>query len=74
MFFCYTSQQTYNEVKNTYSEGDTHEETQCPQSKAKVRARDEGAESQPDELWICKTNTVIVQNKNEKTSTGWVGI
>ena len=27
-----------------------------------------------DELWIRKTNAVIVQNKNEKTSTGWVGI
>ena len=67
---CYVSRQTYTEVKNTYSEGGTHKETQCPQSKAKVRARDKGAESQPDELWIHKIDTVIVQNKNGEMSTG----
>ena len=33
---CYVSQQTYVEVKSTYSEGGTHEETQRPQNKAKV--------------------------------------
>ena len=37
LFFCYASRQTYIEVKGfTYSEGGTHEETLCPQSKAKV--------------------------------------
>ena len=36
LFFCYVSRQTYVEVKNTYSEGGTHKETQRPQSKAKV--------------------------------------
>ena len=30
------SQQTYVEVNDTHSEGGTHEETLCPQSKAKV--------------------------------------
>ena len=30
------SQQTYIEVNDTYSEGGTHKETLCPQSKAKV--------------------------------------
>ena len=34
--YCYTSQQTYVEVNDTYSEGGTHEETLCPQSKARV--------------------------------------
>ena len=33
---CYASRQTYVEVKDTYSEGGTHEETLCPQSKARV--------------------------------------
>ena len=33
---CYMSQQTYIEVNDTYSEGGTHEETLCPQSKARV--------------------------------------
>ena len=33
---CYASRQTYVEVKDTYSEGGTHEETLRPQSKAKV--------------------------------------
>ena len=28
--------------QDTYSEGGTHEETLCPQSKAKVGTRDEG--------------------------------
>ena len=33
---CYMSRQTYVEVKDTYFEGGTHEETLRPQSKAKV--------------------------------------
>ena len=33
---CYASRQTYVEVKDTYSEGGTHEETLHPQGKAKV--------------------------------------
>ena len=33
---CYASRQTYVEVKDTYSEGGTHEEMLHPQSKAKV--------------------------------------
>ena len=45
--------------RDTYSEGGAHEETQRPQSKAEVGARDKGTKSQPDELWICKTNAVI---------------
>ena len=57
---CYTSQQTYIKVKDTYSEGGTHEETQHPQSKAKVRTRDERTKSQPDKLQIHKTDAVIV--------------
>ena len=64
------SQQTYVEVKNTYSEGGTHEETQHPQSKAKVRIKDEGTELQPDKLRIRKTDTVIAQNKNGEMSIG----
>ena len=36
LFFCYASRQTYVAVKDTYSEGGTHEETLCPQSKVKV--------------------------------------
>ena len=36
LFFCYASQQTYVEVKDTYSKGGTHEEMLHPQSKAKV--------------------------------------
>ena len=69
MNMCYASQQTYVEVKNTYSEGGTHKETQRPQSKAKVRIKDEGTESQPDELQIRKTDAVIAQNKNGEMST-----
>ena len=46
--------------RSSYSEGGTHEETLHPQSKAKVRTRDKETESQPDELWICKTDAVIV--------------
>ena len=42
LFFCYTSQQTYIEVNDTYSEGGTHEETLCPQSKAKVMIKRQG--------------------------------
>ena len=42
------------------SEGGTHEETLHSQSSIKVRTRDMGTKSQPDELWICKTDTVIV--------------
>ena len=42
LFFCYASRQTCIEVKNTYSEGGTHEETQCPQSKAKVWNKRQG--------------------------------
>ena len=45
--------------RDTYSEGDTHEETLRPQSKAKVWTRDEETESQPDELQIRKTDAVI---------------
>ena len=56
--------------QDTYSEGGTHKEMLCPQSKAKERTRDEGTESQPDELWIHKTDAVIAQNKNEEESTG----
>ena len=33
---CYASRQTYVAVKDTYSEGGTHEETLRPQSKVKV--------------------------------------
>ena len=40
-------------------EGGTHKETQCPQSKVRVGTRDKGTKSQPDELWIHKTNAVI---------------
>ena len=36
--------------QDTYSEGGTHKEMLRPQSKAKERTRDEGTESQPDEL------------------------
>ena len=64
------SRQTCVKVKDTYSEGGTHEETQRPQSKARVRTRTVGTQSQPDELWIHKTDAVIVQNKNGEMSTG----
>ena len=64
LFFCYASQQTCIKVKDTYFVGGTHEETQCPQSKARVRTRIVGTKSQPDKLWIHKTDTIIVQNKN----------
>ena len=33
---CYASRQTYIEGNDTYSEGGTHEEMLCPQSKARV--------------------------------------
>ena len=33
---CYASRQTYVEVKDTYSEGGTHEETLRPRSKARI--------------------------------------
>ena len=39
---CYASRQTYIEVNDTYSEGGTHEETLCPQSKAKVMNKRQG--------------------------------
>ena len=42
LFFCYMSQQTYVEVKDIYSEGGTHEEMLCPQSKAKVWNKRQG--------------------------------
>ena len=58
-FFCYVSRQTYIEVKNTYSEGGTHEETLHPQSKAKVMNKRQGARSQSDGLRIRKTDAVI---------------
>ena len=60
LFFCYASRQTYIKVKRfTYSEGGTHEETLHPQVRLKVRTRDKGTGSQPNELRICKTDTVI---------------
>ena len=43
----------------TYSEGGTHEETLHPQSKVKVGTRDDRTGSQPDKLWIRKTDAVI---------------
>ena len=42
LFFCYVSRQAYVKVNDTYSEGDTHEETLCPQSKAKVMNKRRG--------------------------------
>ena len=42
LFCCHMSQQTYVEVNDTYSEGGTHEETLCPQSKAKVMNKRQG--------------------------------
>ena len=42
LFFCYVSQQTYVKVKDTYSEGGTHEEPLRPQSKAKVMNQRQG--------------------------------
>ena len=39
---CYVSRQTYVEVKDTYSEGGTHEETLRPWSKAKVLNKRQG--------------------------------
>ena len=39
---CYASRQTYIEVNDIYSEGGTHEETLCPQSKAKVENKRQG--------------------------------
>ena len=39
---CYVSRQTYIEVKDTYSEGGTHEETLHPQSKARVMNKRRG--------------------------------
>ena len=71
---CYASWQTCVKVKDTYSEGGTHEETQCPQSKARMRTNNKGTKSQPGALGICKTDAVIVQNKNGEMSTGWAGI
>ena len=44
---------------STYFEGGTHKKTLCPQNKTKVRTRNEGAKSQPDELQIHKTDAVI---------------
>ena len=40
--FCYASRQTYIKVNDTYSEGGTHEETLCPQSKARVMNKRQG--------------------------------
>ena len=60
LFFCYVSRQTYVKgQRSSYSEEGTHEETLRPQSKAKVRTRDKGTESQPDKLQIHKTDAVI---------------
>ena len=42
LFFCYASRQAYVEVNDTYSEGGTHEETQHPQSKARVKNKGQG--------------------------------
>ena len=43
LFFCYTSHQTYIEVKGfTYSEGGTHKEMLHPQSKVKVKNKGQG--------------------------------
>ena len=42
------------------SEGGTHEETQRPQGKTRVKTRDEGTKSQPDKLQIHRTDAVIV--------------
>ena len=39
---CYTSQQTYVKVNDTYFEGGTHEETLRPQSKARVMNKRRG--------------------------------
>ena len=39
---CYASRQTYVEIKDTYSEGGTHEETLHPQSKARVMNKRRG--------------------------------
>ena len=58
---CYASRQTYIEGQgSTYSEEGTHGETPHSQSKAKVRTRDKGTESQLDKLWIHKIDAVIV--------------
>ena len=43
----------------TYSEGGTHKETLCPQSKAKVEQETSGTRSQSDRLRIRKTDAVI---------------
>ena len=32
---------------------------------SRLRTRDKGTKSQPDKLWIHKTDAVIAQNKNE---------
>ena len=42
LFFCDVSRQTYIKVKDTYSEGGTHEETLHPRSKAKVLNKRQG--------------------------------
>ena len=55
------SQQTYIEVQGfTYSEGGTHEEMLHSQRRLGLGTRDEGTESQPNELQIHKTDAVIV--------------
>ena len=42
LFFCYARQWPYVEVKDTYSEGGTHEEMLRPQSKAEVMNKRRG--------------------------------
>ena len=57
----------------TYSEQGTHKRTLCPQRSLKDRTKDEGTLDTTRWVLDCKTDAVIVQNKNEeRIHTMWV--
>ena len=53
---CYEDKEEYVRKEENCN---THEETLCPQSMAKVEQETGGTRSQSDRLQICKTDTVI---------------
>ena len=58
---CYTSRQTYARVEGSLTLREVLTKRCCVlKVVSEGRTRDKGTRSQPDELWICKTDAVIV--------------
>ena len=61
LFFCYASQQTCVKVKGSLTLREVLMKRLCILKEvSRLRTRDKSTRSQPGELWICKTDAVIV--------------